>query len=381
MGRYLLRRALLAVPTLLLVSLLVIFLVRLLPGDAVDVLVAGGDVQAGEQALAELVDRYLAADGIDPAAATVDQRAAAERALIDGRLRRDGVDPLAATPVQRTVARGALALDAYRDALRARIGLDRPYLAHWWDWLTSLLRGDLGESLRDGRPVGAEVRRRLVPTLELGLAAFAIALGAGVTGGVVAALHRGRWPDVVARAAAVAGLALPTFLAATLLIAALDRWAGYSFPLVYREAWDAPGTNLQMVLAPALILGLGIAGQLARVTRAQVIDALGQDHVRAARARGLAPRTVVLRHALRTALLPVVTLAGLQVPLIVGGSLVLEQVFGIPGVASYLLEAVAQRDYPAIIAVNMLAALAILLANIAVDLSYALLDPRVGGAP
>lgn len=377
MGRYLLRRSLLAIPTLLLVSLLVVGLVRLLPGDAVDVLIAGGDVQAGERALAALVDARLASRGIDPGDATVTQRADVERALVDDRLRRDGIDPAAASETERMAARGAIALDAYAADLRARIGLDRSYLQHWWDWLTDLLRGELGDSLRDGQPVAAEVRRRLVPTLELGLSAAAIAVAVGVGGGVVAGLHRGRWPDAVARGLAVAGLALPAFLAGTLLIAALDRWFGYSFPLVYRHLWDAPGVNLQLVLAPALILGLGIAGQLLRVTRSQVIDALTQDHVRAARARGLAPQTVVLRHALRTALLPVVTLAGLQVPLVVGGSLVLEQIFGIPGIASYLLEAVAQRDYPAIIAVNMLAAVAIVVVNIAIDVSYAILDPRV----
>lgn len=376
MTRYALRRLALVLPTLGGVSLLVVAIVRLLPGDAVDALVAeraGGNSGA---ALAGLVDEALLEVGVDPAAASFEERNAAERALIDDELRRVGSDPEGATSAQRSEARQSLTLRAYEESVRARLGLDRSFAGQWWQWTSSALRGDLGRSLTNDRSVGGEIVRRLPVSLQLGGLSLAFAVAIALPAGVMAAVRRDAWPDHVARVGAVLMLAFPSFFVATVVIALGARWFGYAPPLFYADVWDRPGANLELMLPAASILALTLAGMLLRLTRAQMLDALAQDYVRTARSRGLGERAVVIRHALRNAMLPLVTLIGLQVPILIGGSLVLEQIFGIPGVADYLYGAIGTRDFPVIMAVNMTVATAVVLTNLAVDLAYAWLDPR-----
>jgi peptide/nickel transport system permease protein len=377
MGRYIVRRLILMLPTLVGVSLLVTALLRLLPSDAVDILVAGGQVQGGEAAFKEIVDARLAQQGKDPATASLVDRGRAANAVIDEQLKREGIDPAQARDAQRTAAQNTIALTAYKDGIREKLGVDKNYFGQWWDWATHAIRGDLGTSLLGSRPVGDELKRRIPVSVELGVLGMLVSIGIAVPFGVLSAIQQDRWADYGLRGFAIAMLAIPSFFLATIVIAVASRWFDYSFPVKYTEIWDSPGTNLQLVIVPAMILGIGLSGTLLRLTRAQMLEVLRQDYVRTARAKGLAGRVVVVRHAVRNALIPIVTVIGLQVPVLVGGSLVLEQIFGIPGVAKYLFESILNRDFPAIIGVNMAVAVVIIGTNLVVDLLYAVLDPRV----
>ena len=375
MAQYIVRRVLLMIPTLIGVSLLVTGILRLLPADAVDVLVSGGEVQGGLESFKELVDARLVKDGKDLANFT--DRTRAENALINEQLEREGVNPEGAAPSQRTAARNTLALNRYKDNIRERVGLDKGYFHQWWDWTSHAVRGDLGTSLIGSKPVNDELQRRIPVSIELGLLGLMFSILIAVPLGVASAVMQDRWVDYGLRGFAIAMLAVPSFFLATIVIALLSRWYNYSFPTRYREFWDDPQTNLELVLVPSLILGVGLSGGLLRLTRAQMLEVLRQDYIRTARAKGLANWAVVMKHAVRNALVPVVTVIGLQVPVLVGGSLVLEQIFGIPGVALYLFQSIANRDFPAIIAVNMVVALVIIVVNLAVDVTYAVLDPRI----
>jgi peptide/nickel transport system permease protein len=365
------------VPTLIGVSLLVTGLLRLLPADAVDILVSQGEVQGGQAAFKELVDARLSADGKDPATATITDRTRAENAVINAQLESEGIDPASATPSQKSAAQNTLAFNRYKDNIRERVGLDKGFVEQWWDWTSDALRGDLGTSLIGSRDVNDELKRRIPVSIELGLLALIVSIGVAVPLGVASAVMQDRWVDYGLRSFAIAMLAIPSFFLATIVIALSSRWWNYSFPTVYEDFWDDPRTNVEMVLVPAIILGIGLSGGLLRLTRAQVLEVMRQDYIRTARAKGLASHLVVLRHALRNALLPVVTVIGLNIPVLVGGSLVLEAIFGIPGVALYLFQSIQNRDFPAIIAVNMVVALVIIVVNLAVDVTYAVLDPRI----
>jgi peptide/nickel transport system permease protein len=375
--QYIIRRVLLMIPTLIGVSLLVTGLLRLLPADAVDILVSQGEVQGGQASFKEIVDEQLVADGKDPATASITDRTRAENAVINEELERNGIDPTSATPSQKSEAQNTLALTRYKDNIRERVGLDKGYLEQWWDWTSSAMRGDLGTSLIGSRPVNDELQRRIPVSIELGVLALMVSVTIAVPLGVASAVWQDRWVDYGLRGFAIAMLAIPSFFMATIVIALASRWWNYSFPTHYREFWDAPMTNLEQVYMPAIILGIGLSGGLLRLTRAQMLEVLRQDYIRTARAKGLAHWSVVTRHAVRNALVPVVTVIGLQIPVLVGGSLVLEAIFGIPGVALYLFQSIGNRDFPAIIAVNMVVALVIIFVNLAVDVTYAVLDPRI----
>ncbi len=377
MAQYIVRRIILMIPTLVGVSLLVTALLRLLPADAVDILVAGGEVQGGQAAFKELADQRLAADGKDPAKASLTDRARAENAVIDQELKKEGIDPAQAKDSQRQAAKNTVSLNAYKDAIRQRLGLDKNYIQQWASWAGDALRGDLGKSVLGGRDVSAELKRRIPVSMELGIVAMLVSIGIAVPFGVLSAVNQDGWMDYALRGFAIAMLAIPSFFMATIIIALAARWYSYSFPVRYLDLWANPAQNLQLVLVPAVILGVGLSGSLLRLTRAQMLEVLRQDYIRTARAKGLTSRRVISSHAMRNALIPVVTVIGLQVPVLVGGSLVLEAIFGIPGVAQYLFVSIANRDFPAIIGVNMVVAVMIVVVNLLVDVSYALLDPRV----
>ncbi len=377
MLQYIIRRLVLMIPTLIGVSLLVTGLLRLLPSDAVDILVAGGEVQGGQAAFKEIVDARLTADGKDPAKASITDRARAENAVIAEQLKKDGIDFEKATDPQKNAARSTISLNTYKDHIRERLGLDKNYFEQWSSWATHAMRGDLGTSILGSRSVGSELKRRIPVSIELGALGLMVSVLIALPLGVASAVKQDGFVDYGLRSFAIAMLAIPSFFMATIIIALAARWWGYSFPVKYAEIWDSPKANLELVLVPAVILGVGLSGTLLRLTRAQMLEVLRQDYIRTARAKGLAGQMVVTRHALRNALVPIVTVIGLQVPVLVGGSLVLEQIFGIPGVAKYLFESIANRDFPAIIGVNMVVAVTIVAVNLVVDVTYALLDPRV----
>jgi peptide/nickel transport system permease protein len=377
MTQYITRRLLLMIPTLIGVSLLITGLLRLLPGDAVDILVTENAVGGGSQVFKEIVDGRLRAKGIDPVQAGFGDRIKIEDELMAAQLKKDGIDFEKATDAQKQTARQDIAFNSYKDKIRAELGIDKNYIEQWWDWATKVVRGDFGTSLVGSRPVGDELKRRITASIELGVLALITSLIVALPIGVISAVRQDSLVDYGSRSFAIAMLALPSFFVATIVIALAARLFHYSFPIFYKDPWVDPMTNLKLVLAPALILGFSISGQLMRLTRAQMLEVMRQDYMRTARAKGLRERVAVLRHGVRNAFIPVVTVIGLQVPVLIGGSLVLEQIFGIPGVARYLFESIIRRDFPPIIAVNVVVAFAIVLANLVVDVTYAYLDPRI----
>jgi peptide/nickel transport system permease protein len=247
----------------------------------------------------------------------------------------------------------------------------------YFRWLAALARGDLGRSLWHDTPVAEEVLTRLPITFELGIMAIVIALAIAVPIGIYSAMRQDTPGDYVARSASILALAMPSFWKATLIMVFPSIWWGWSPEIKYVPFHQAPLQNLSQMLIPAAILGLGLSAVTMRMTRTMMLEVLRQDYVRTAWAKGLNERTVVLRHALRNALIPVVTLIGLQAPIVIGGAVIMEQIFVIPGMGLLLLEAVGQRDYPVITGVFLVVGTAVVLINLLVDLSYGLLDPKV----
>jgi peptide/nickel transport system permease protein len=269
----------------------------------------------------------------------------------------------------------AYASDA--DELRARLGLDRPVQAQYVEWLGNVLHGNLGTSLRTNQPVTTDIFNRLPVTAELGVMAIVIGLLISIPVGVISAVRQDTRTDYLARGTAIAMLAIPGFWLGTLVITLPSIWWHWTPPLRYTRLWDDPGKNLGQMIVPAIILGIALSGTVMRLTRAQMLEVLRQDYVRTAAAKGLDELAVVLRHTLRNAFIPVLTLLGLEVAIVVGGAVVVENVFALPGVGRYLLEAIQYRDYPVIQAVNLIFAAVIVLTNLLVDLLYGWFDPRV----
>lgn len=377
MGSYVFRRVLMMIPTVIGVSLLITALIRLLPGDAVDILVTENSVGGGSQAFKEIVNAELQKRGIDPANAGFGDAIKVENELIAAQLKKDGRDFATATDAQKQEARKDIAFGAYKDKIRREIGLDRSYFEQWFSWASKAVRGDFGTSLVGSRPVNAELRRRLPASIELGMLALLTSVVVALPIGVISAVKQDTFLDYGTRSFAIAMLALPSFFIATIVIALAAKLFKYSFPIFYKDPWVDLEQNLKLVLVPAIILGFSLSGQLMRLTRAQMLEVMRQDYIRTARAKGLRERATVIRHGVRNAFIPVVTVIGLQVPVLIGGSLVLEQIFGIPGVARYLFESIIRRDFPPIIAVNVVVCLAIVVANLVVDVMYAYLDPRI----
>ena len=311
MKRYLAKRLLIAVPSLLIASLIVFTLPRLLPGDAVQLMLA-------EKAYAKDVDE-----------------------------------------------------------LRAKLGLDRPLVVQYVEWLGRVTRGDLGESLWTRRPVLQELGQRLPVTLELAFFALAFALAIAVPVGVISAARADTLQDYVARSAAILGLSVPGFWLATLLIVLPAIWWGWRPVVEFTEFGTNPLAHVAQFLLPALILGVAAGAALMRLTRGMLLEVLRQDYVRTAWAKGLGERVIVLKHGLRNAIIPVVTLLGTQLPQIFGGTVVIETVFGLPGMSRFLFDAISQRDYPVIQGVNLVVVSTVVLINLAVDALYAVLDPRI----
>jgi peptide/nickel transport system permease protein len=263
------------------------------------------------------------------------------------------------------------------EEMRHQLGLDRPMPVQYIEWLGGVVTGDLGNSLRSKTPIADELGKRVPVTLELGALGMLVGALIAIPLGVLSAVRQHQWSDYLARGLAIAMLAVPGFWIGTLVVTLPSIWFKWSPPLFYTRFTTDPMKNLSIVIIPAVILGIALSGTLMRLTRAQMLEVLRQDYVRTARAKGLRGRTVVVRHALRNAMIPIVTLLGLQVSILVGGSVVLEQIFVLPGMGRYLLEAIQYRDYPVIQALNLIFAAAIILSNLVVDLAYGWLDPRV----
>ncbi|MBM3556462.1 MAG: ABC transporter permease [Alphaproteobacteria bacterium] len=315
MQAYIVRRLLALVPTLLFASLIVFSVVRLIPGDVIDLMLSQNDISADKKS---------------------------------------------------------------REQLEAALGLDQPMLVQYGKWVSGILsRGDFGVSLWQNTPVAEQLAQRLPVTFQLGLFALIVALTVAIPIGVYSAIRQDTSGDYVARSISLLMLAVPSFWLGTMVMVFPSIWWGWSPEVKFVPFRENPGQSVAQMAVPAVILGFALSAVTMRMTRTMMLEVLRQDYIRTAWAKGLDERLVVLRHALKNALIPVVTLIGLQVPILIGGAVIMEQIFVIPGMGLLLLDAVSQRDYPIITGVFMVVGLAVMLINLAVDLSYGFLDPKV----
>jgi len=263
------------------------------------------------------------------------------------------------------------------EELRAKLGLDRPIHVQYAAWLGAVGRGRLGESLWTRQPVLAELGRRLPVTLTLGGMAITVAILLGVPIGVLAAVRQDGVLDFFARSGAILGLSVPAFVQAIVIILLPAIWWGWTPMIRFVEFSKDPAMHVLQFVLPAIILGIASAAAIMRLTRGMLLEVLRQDYVRTAWAKGLRERVVVLKHALKNAIIPVVTVLGLQVAQIAGGAVIIETIFSLPGMGQLLVESIIQRDYPVIQGINLLVVMLIVATNLAVDLLYAVLDPRI----
>jgi peptide/nickel transport system permease protein len=264
-----------------------------------------------------------------------------------------------------------------RAQLMAAMGLDRPMWEQYLRWVTGIVQGDFGKSLWSGTAVSEQLAARLPVSMELGLLSMLFGLTIAVPIGVYSAVRQDSAADYLTRSAAILLLSVPSFWIGTMVVVFPSIWWGWSPPVEYTRFWDDPLQNLKHLLLPAAVLGTALSALTMRMTRTMMLEVLRQDYIRTAWAKGLDEPLVVLRHALRNALIPVVTLIGLQAPLLIGGAVIIEQIFVIPGMGSLLIEAVGQRDYPVITGLFLVFGVGVMLINLIVDLSYGVLDPRV----
>jgi peptide/nickel transport system permease protein len=310
---YVIRRLLALIPTLFFVSIIVFCSIRLIPGDVVDLMMSQNDIS------------------------TVQDRAKIEAAL----------------------------------------GLDQPIYIQYFHWLADACRGDLGRSLWRNTEVTEQLATRLPITFELGFLSLLVALTVAIPIGIYSAMHQDTLGDYVTRSFSLVMLAIPGFWLGTLVMVFPAVWWRWAPDIEYTPFFDMPIKNLKHMLVPAILLGLSLSAVTMRMTRTMMLEVLRQDYIRTARAKGLGEVRVVIQHALRNGLIPIVTLVGLQAPMLIGGAVIMEQIFVIPGIGLMLLEAVYQRDYPVISGVFMVVGITVLLINLLVDLSYGWLDPKI----
>jgi len=326
---YIIRRFCSMIPTLFIATIVVFLLIRLMPGDVIDTIIE------------DLQNR-----GTNEAAI------AATRAFIEEEL---GLDVPA--PLQYARWLGVLPQADGR--------------------VSGILQGDFGRSLWSKKPVLQRIGPRWPVTLELGLMALAVSQLISLPIGIYSALRQDTLGDYAARSVAFALIAVPNFWVATLVIVLPSIWWGYTPPLMLIRFGDDPLGNLQMFILPAIVLGMGMSGMTMRMTRTMMLEVLRQDYVRTAWAKGLRERLIVVRHALKNAFIPVVTQIGLLLPLLVGGTVIIENIFGLPGMGQLTLDAISKRDYATVSGLMLLVAAAIMVINLGVDLLYAWLDPRI----
>ena len=315
MRAYVIRRLLLIIPTLLILSVIVFLLVRFIPGDVIDVM---------QQ------EMMFTAGGID------------------------------------------------REGLERALGLDQPIYVQYGRWLGDIvLHGSLGQSLLGRFSVREKIAGRLPVTIQLGATAMVIGLLIALPVGIYAAIRQDTAADYVGRSVAVIGLATPNFWLAVMVMLYPAIWWRWSPPMRLIPFTDDPLGNLGMFIIPGAILGTAMAAATMRMTRTMMLEVLRQDYVRTAWSKGLKEKAVVLRHAVKNAIIPVVTLVGMQLPILVGGSVIMENIFNLPGLGRLMLNALENRDYPVVSGINLLFGSAVVVGNLLIDLAYAFLDPRI----
>lgn len=265
-----------------------------------------------------------------------------------------------------------------RATLEAYFGLDKPMAVQFGHWLVALLHGDLGLSVTYGKPVTGMILARFPATLELALLSMLIALAAGIPAGIFAATRNERPADLIVRVLAMLGQSTPGFVVGLVLLYVLSAGFGILPQMgTFTPPWEAPLTNLDQMILPAITLGLAFAAAVTRISRSAMLDVLSEDYVRTARARGVSARGVLWRHALPNALIPVVTLSGIEFGYLLGGAVIVEQIYAIPGLGRLVLDAIQQRDYALVQGVVLFIALNFMVVNLLVDLAYVALDPRI----
>jgi len=323
MRAYIIRRLALVIPTLLLASIIVFLLIRLIPGDMIDLM-------------------------------------SAEMRCFSAATRAD---------------------------LEKALGLDVPVHTQYGRWIgvvprddgsfSGILQGDLGKSLWLRTSVTKEVWAALPITFELGLMGIIVAQIIALPIGIWSALRQDTWSDYIGRSFAILCIAIPGFWLATMIIVFPSLWWGYMPPIIYVPFIEDPITNLQMFIVPAIVLGMVLSGVTMRMTRAMMLEVLRQDYIRTAWAKGLRERVVIIRHALKNALIPVVTLVGLYLSVMIGGTVIIEQIFGLPGMGRLMVDATITRDYTVVSGAMLVFGVGMVFINLLVDLTYGFLDPRV----
>ncbi len=326
MTQYLIKRLLAAVPTVLIVSIGIFGLVRLIPGDVIMARISGGS-GAGGIATEELIERT-----------------------------------------------------------RTELGLDRPFHVQYAEWLTNALQGDLGNSLASGTPINEILLDRLPVTIEIVILAMGLSMALAIPLGIISAVNQDKPLDYAARLFTIFGLSIPDFVIGTVTILFLtfylddatfglfDSWLP---PLGWYPPWEDPWTNFQALSIPVVILAYRSSAVSARMMRSTMLEVLREDYIRTARAKGVTERAVVFRHALRNSVIPVLTIMGAQTSFLFGGSVIIEQIFRIPGMGQWTLDAVGQRDYTAVQAAVLMMAIVFVMVNLVVDLMYGIIDPRI----
>jgi peptide/nickel transport system permease protein len=327
MRAYVIRRLLLLVPTLLLVTVLVFMVVRFIPGSVIDLMVAEMSMEA------------------------------------------------------------SLGQQISEDYIKHSLGLDVPVHIQYLRWLgvmpkedgetKGVIQGDLGKSLWSGRSITSEMLAKIPVSFELGIFAMLTGLIIALPIGVYSAMRQDTWGDYAGRTFAILAISLPGFWIATMVIVYPSIWWGWSPSMEYIPFFKDPGGNIFQFAVPGIIMGLTLSGATMRMTRTMMLEVLRQDYIRTAWSKGLSERTVIMRHALKNALIPVVTMVGMQLPILIGGAVITEQIFALPGIGRFLVDAINRRDYPIISGINLVVAMVVLVVNLLIDLTYAWLDPRV----
>ena len=264
-----------------------------------------------------------------------------------------------------------------KEALTHELGMDKPIAVRYGTYMLSIVQGDFGKSIWTGKPVADLIIQYAPPTIELAALSILIGASAGIMLGVMSALRQDSWLDYLLRSLAIAGISVPNFAIATAMVIFPAILWGIAPRLNYIGFMESPFENLKILVLPGAILALGLSTSLMRLMRTTMLDVLRQDYVRTARAKGLTEARVVSHHAVRNAVIPVITLLGLQIAFLLGGSVIVETIFAIPGVGRLLVSSIAKRDYPIIQGIVVVIGLFVMFTNLLVDMSYGFLDPRI----
>jgi peptide/nickel transport system permease protein len=276
-----------------------------------------------------------------------------------------------------TVILGPEASEQAKEQMREQLGLNKPIVVQYVDWLGGVLHGDLGKSLVDGMPVSQLILQRLPVTLELALGTFLVSLTIAVVAGILSASKRGTWVDYVSTGFALGGISIPHFWLGMMFIIIFAVYLGWLPASGYVPFFEDPAANIAVMILPILATGLRESAELMRMLRSSLLEELGSDYVRTAFSKGLSRRVVVIRHAVRNALIPFVTASGLQIAALLGGLVVTEQVFQLPGVGRLIVESILERDYTVVQGAVLTVTVIVILINVLVDLLYAVIDPRI----